>query len=226
MSRGIVDALYWRLHSSYLRNQREDASKYLAMLEDETKGDHDLIFAEIGTRHMPRFYKMKDGVEDGSFPRLFGSGYETPPVVDYAIVNVNELPKEREFCRQISCEPILRAIVGAQSESIIVLEVEMDEFGRCDIVIRDGRILHVIEVKMGEAPTDVPAQIDRYILAAELDMCLGLHDEVVAHVVAGKFPKYVATELSRRSVGMILHEGRPDRLRLVPAYDTVKERRA
>lgn len=214
--RGIVDALYWRLHSSYLRNQREDASKYLAMLEDETKGDHDLIFAEIGSKHMPRFYKMKDGIEDGTFLRLFGSGgYETPLDQDRFMPFPDDLPKEREFCRQIANEPILRAVVGASSDSIIVLEVEMNEFGRCDIVIRDGRKLYVIEVKMGEAPTDVPAQIDRYIMAAELDMCLGLYDEVIAHVVAGKFPKYVSTELSRRSVGMILHEGRPDRLRLV-----------
>ena len=226
MSRGIVDALYWRLHSAYLRNQREDASKYLAMLEDETKGNHDLLFAEIGRKHWPRFYKMKDGVEDGTFPRLFGSGYETPLAWDQYMAFPDNLPKEREFCRQIANEPVLRAVVGASSESIIVLEVEMDEFGRCDIVIRDGRTMHVIEVKMGEAPTDVPSQIDRYILSSELDMCLGLHDEVIAHVVAGRFPKYVATELSRRSVGMILHEGRPDRLRLVPAYDDSKERRA
>jgi hypothetical protein len=89
------------------------------------------------------------------------------------------------------------------------------EYGKCDFYIREGRIAHVVEVKMGEAPSSVVSQIDRYRLAAELDMCFGLHDEVMAVVMAEKFPPYVMTELSRLNVTMLLHRGTPDSIERV-----------
>jgi len=214
--RGIIDAIYWRLHASYLRNQREDAGKFLAMLEDEMGGEDSLLSAEIGSAHMTRFAIMRKGVRDGTFPRFFGAGYEVE--LDPSVIVPEKTQKERDFTKSIASS-VLLPLVGASPRSIVVLELDMDEFGRCDVVIRDGRTMHVIEVKMGSAPPAVVSQIDRYRMAGELDMCLGLHDRVVAHVVAGSFPPYVSTELSRHSVGMILHEGRPDRLRLVGAYD-------
>lgn len=217
--RGIIDALYWRLHTAYLRNDREGSAKYLAMLEDELDGDVGLLSAEVGSRHLQRFARMRKGVADGTLARHFVGGYA--PADEGFVVIPDDTPRERDFCRNLANEAVLRAIIGASKDAIIVLEVPMEEFGRCDIVVRDGRTLHVIEVKMGEAPASVVSQIDRYRVASELDMCLGLHDEVLAHVVAASFPKYVSAELSRGSIGMIIHEGRPDRLRLARA----KERR-
>ena len=67
---------------------------------------------------------------------------------------------------------------------------------------------------MGSAPADVVSQIDRYRLASELDMCMGLHDDVKAVVVAESFPHYVAVELSRLSVTMVTHDGSPQGLKV------------
>ena len=46
-------------------------------------------------------------------------------------------------------------------------------------------------------------------------MSMGMHDSVLASVVAEGFPTYVAAELSRMSVRMLLHRGDPSDLRLV-----------
>lgn len=222
MPRGIIDALYWRLHTAYLRNDREGATKFLSMLEDELDGDVGLLAAEVGQRHIHRFARMRNGVADGTLARHFGSGYATAE--EGFGVAIDDSQMERDFCKSLANEAVLRAIIGASKDAIIVLEVDMEEFGRCDIVVRDGRTMHVIEVKMGEAPSSVVSQIDKYRVSVELDMCLGLYDEVTAHVVAASFPKYVAAELSRGAIGMIVHEGRPDRLRISKAYDRKEAR--
>lgn len=209
----MLDAIYWRLHSSFLRNEREDARRFLAMLEDELGELPSKLASEIGPAQMERFRKIKDRVSRGEFGRLYGPGESVGPVYEAPRIRERSGP-EKEFCRALLKER--ERLLGAMDMEFwadIVPEVDMDPFGRCDFVAREGRTVAVVEVKMGEAPTSVVSQIDKYRLAAELDMCIGTHDEVLAYVVAENFQPYVATELSRLSVNMILHKGSPRTLR-------------
>jgi hypothetical protein len=216
MARGILDALYWRLHTAYLTNDRAGARRFLAMLADEEALLPGGLGEEVGVPHLLRYDRIRRGVESGGFPRLHGAGYEAPEGLAPA-VPADPGVDERAFCSALVKErAALLGLLGASPAAIVASEVEMDPYGRCDLLLRDGRVLHVVEVKMGDAPTAVVSQIDKYRLAMELDMCAGLHDEVRAWVVAGGFPPYVACELSRAEVGMILHAGRASELRLAP----------
>lgn len=211
MSKGIIDAMYWRLHSAYLRNQREEAAKFLSMLEEEAKDKPDGLLAEVGPVHLGRFRLIRERMRRGEYGRLYSGGSSAP---DDAFPMAEEVDKqELEFCWDLVREPhALFSLMDVHPGAILVRELEMGEYGRCDFLVRDGRTWHVVEVKMGEAPFSVVAQIDKYRLAAELDMCMGLHDEVRAHVLAGGFGPYVASELSRLSVSMMRHKGDPDSL--------------
>lgn len=209
--RGILDALYWRLHSSYLRNEREDARRFLAMLEDEMA--HGSLVSEIGAVQMGRFRKIREGITDGSFARLYGQGTDSsaldlgPPA--------DRSGEEKDFCKKLLQDRhVLLCLLGADGADIVT-ELPMDPYGRCDFVIRAGRRVYVAEVKMGEAPSSVVSQIDKYRLCMELDMCLGTHDEVLAFVVAESFSPYVASELSRLDVGMIEHKGNCESMKRV-----------
>lgn len=206
MPRGTIDAIYWRLHTSFLLNERADAEKFLALLCEEAKHDDGAILSEIGPVHMSRFRAIRARVTDGSFGRLHGEGSSTPVLEG----SFSSEKKESEVHRWLMTKPggvVLLACLGASDGATMTKEVELGEYGRCDILIRDGRTIYPVEVKPNEAPSSVVAQVDRYRLACELDMCLGLHDRVVPAVVAASFGPYARQELSRNEVAMICHEG-------------------
>lgn len=208
MRKGIIDAIYWRLHASFLLNERADSEKFLAMIEDESKGKDELILSEIGAIHMDRFRAIRGRIKSGSFGRLYGDGIGSPRTpAQY----VSDDRSEGEIHRWLDGKDgsvVLLACIGASEDALMCSEVDMGEYGRCDILVRDRRVLYPIEIKAAEAPSSVVSQIDRYRLSGELDMCLGLHDKVVPVVVAGEFGPYVRQELSRCDVMMIRHEGK------------------
>jgi len=214
MKRGIIDAIYWKLHTSYLRNERKDADKFLGMLEDE--GKKAPIKEEIGPVHYARFELIQANISNGSYGRLYGYGFETPYVDPLA--NKERSGEEAEFHKRLiqkEGRQYLYDCLNIDFWSGMIHEVEMDPYGRCDFVICEGRTWHVVEVKMGEAKSSVVSQIDKYRLSAELDMSMGRHDKVNAVVVAESFSPYVAGELSRLSVQMVQHTGQPSSLRLI-----------
>jgi hypothetical protein len=206
--RGIIDAIYWRLHASFLLNERSEAEKFLALLEDESSRKDELVLSEIGPVHMGRFRTIRERVRTGSFGRLYGDGIGVPrDQVEF----VSEDQSEDEVHRWLygkDGSSLLLACIGASWESIMCSEVVMGEYGRCDILVRDGRTVYPVEIKAAEAPSSVVSQIDRYRLAMELDFCLGLYDKVIPVVVAGDFGPYVRQELSRCDVSMVCHEGK------------------
>lgn len=212
----MLDAVYWRLHASYLRNEREDAKAYLEMLESEA-GLEARLSSEIGPKHMERFRRIREGIRRGDFRRLHGNGGGSLAHSSCGEA-VEKSCREKEFCRALASaenRPSLLGAVGAGSGAVWAMEVPMWPYGRCDVVLGEGRSSYVVEVKMGEAPASVVSQIDRYRLSMELDMCMGLYDEVFAFVLAEGFPPYVASELPRMSVSMILHSGSPGTLRRI-----------
>lgn len=215
--RGMLDAMYWKLHTAYLRNEREDAKHFLHLLCNECGDSFQKLVEEIGPVQVLRFRRIRKEVEEGTFRRLYGDG-----------VGIEELRmsppwrekggSEKEFCRKLlSREGLCRLflVLSVSEGALVVPEVRMDPYGRCDMVIREGKRVHVVEVKVGEAPTSVVAQIDKYRLCMELEMCLGLHDEVLAYVLAESFSPYVSSELSRIDVRMIEHRCSLDSLRYV-----------
>lgn len=212
--RGIIDAIYWRLHASYLKNHRDDAGKYLAMLEDEIKGDYGKLSAEVGP-HIVRYRMMAEEIKRGRFGSLHG-GYSSPIVMFDQPVEPTCL--EKEFHKVLMTDPaksLLFTILRIPNDAMILHEAELGEYGRCDFLVRFFRKVFLIEVKMGEAPSYVPSQIERYRCASELDMCLGLHDEVLACVLAESFGQYVLQKLSESGVVMVKHFGRADDFRLL-----------
>ena len=212
-TRGILDALYWRLHACYLLNDRTKSEKFLSMLVDEQiNGDEDLR-PQIGERNYARYLAIKKNIENGSFARLYGDG--SSAIIAEASVPKEKSKDERQFHKDLMASPeALFALLDIPKDALIVHELVMDEYGRCDFVFRHGKAVTALEVKIGEAPTSVVSQIDKYRLGLELDMCMNLYDEVRAFVLARSFGPYVSAELSRVGVGMILHEGRTDELRM------------
>jgi hypothetical protein len=207
--RGILDAIYWRLHTSFLRNRRDEAKKFLGMLNTYTERE---ILSELHPIHFERFKTIQRRIEQNLFGRLYGEGYQTP-IFEQNFAPVQKSGPELEFCKELVRQKTkLLYILQASPTALVGREEEMREFGRCDILARDNRIIRAVEVKMGEAPSSVVSQIDKYVLALELNMCLGLYDIVVGTVIAEKFPPYVAAELSRIGINMITHSGTVDSL--------------
>lgn len=208
--RGVIDAIYWRLHSAFLRNRREEASKFLSMLEDELAPNQGAI-SEIGAPHVARFRLIADEVRSGRFGRLHG-GYSSPQG-QFPFEQPEPSCEEKEFHRTLmtrQARNCLFPLLDWPEAASMSHEHDMAEYGRADFLLRAGRKAAVMEIKMGGAPPSVVSQIDRYRLGAELDMCLGLYDEVEAIVLSESFPSPVAAELARLDVRMVLHSGRAD----------------
>jgi hypothetical protein len=217
--RGILDVVYWKLHAAFLLNDRGSASRYLAMLEDEARArGRGALAREIGPVHMLRCRRIAAEVRSGSFRRLHGDGVSTPSV-PFQYDTKEKTEDEKAFQRRLYSHSggkvVFLAAIGAPADAVIVPELDLREFGRCDLVLYGGRRAWVVELKMGEARSSAVSQIDKYRLALELDMGLGLYDEVSAVVIAASFPRYVAGELSRMGVGMVVHDGNPESLRTV-----------
>lgn len=215
MNRGVLGAIYWKLHSSFLRNERKQAQAFLGMFLDEAKSIN--AERELGPIHHDRLLKMKAAIEQGHFGRIFGQGDPTPEPP--GTMQADSGAREAEF-HQWLIKPAGRAhlfrVLNITQPANMLHEVEMDPYGRCDFVVREGRTWHVVEVKVGgEAKSGVVSQIDKYRLASELDMVLGMHDAVIPTVIAEGFSPYVSGELSRLSVQMVLHSGTPESLRNV-----------
>lgn len=211
-----MHAIYWKLHASFLRNDRKNAEKFLSMLDDEVRSigllGGERLREEIGDAHVLRYEKIRQRMAIGEFGRLYGQGTSAPELPQLNFKPEPSLP-EKEFHRKLRAPEgkaaLLRAM-GAMDWAEMIPEVDMAPFGRCDFVVREGRRVHVVEIKVGQAPASVVSQIDKYRLCSELEMCMGLHDEVMAVVVAESFPNYVTTELSRMSVSMLTHRGTVD----------------
>lgn len=204
--------MFWKMHASFLKNDRPTAEMFLGMLKDESKTV--CIKDEIGPVHYERYEKMKELMGYGAFGRLYGVGSTTPLIESSGAVESDG--HEDEFHKKLMANKIkFYDCLGINNSAILAHEVEMDPYGRCDFVIREGRMLWVIECKMGEAKSSAVSQIDKYRLAMELEMSLGLHDQVHAVVIAENFSAYVAGELSRLAVQMVKHGGSPESLRKV-----------
>lgn len=213
--RGIAHAIFWRLHTAFLKNERTVAGKLLGMLDDEAK--YVDLKAEIGPAHHARYLLIRDSIKSGTFARLYGMGAE-PPQDFEGYVKEDLAGDEADFHRQIMKKENRERLfecIGSDFWATMIHEVDFGFYGRCDFIVREGRTWHCIEVKIKEAKSSVIGQIDKYRVAAELDMCLGLHDRVNAVVVAQSFSPYVASELSRLSVAMVKHDGTAGSLRRI-----------
>jgi hypothetical protein len=184
----------------------------LGMLEDE--GERTSIEAEIGPAQYKRFEIIRSNINNGFFGRLYGTGQATPNIS--SPIAESTLP-EVEFHKKLmtrSGSRLLFERLNVGPKATMIHEYEMTPYGRCDFVVRDGRHVCAVEVKIGEAKSAVGSQIDKYRLALELDMSLGMWDTVSAAVVAEGFSPYVAGELSRLDVRMITHNGSPESLKV------------
>jgi hypothetical protein len=202
VKRGILDAIYWRLHTSYLLNEREEAKKLMLMLEHEEAAGGKLL-DEIGPVHYGRFLKIREGITSNSWFRIYGSGETTPRSFETYESTIEK--KENDIHKALLSKEgkvLLEALLGISDEATYVHEQDLMDYGRCDILARDKRTVYILEVKQGETPFSVVSQIDKYRLAVELDLSLGLYDYVQAAVIAESFSKYVTAELSRLDVNM------------------------
>lgn len=213
MKKGLLDALYWRLHTFYLMNERKEAIQSLIMIEDElSKGKS--ILAEIGSIHFERFKAISSRIKDKSFSRLVGQGSDVAIVEE--ISPEPQTISEKEFCEAILREKThIYQAVGASPNSIITTEVDVSPYGRIDIKFVENRVVKILEVKMGESTTSLVSQIDKYRVACELEMNLGLYDYVEAYVLANSYGKFVLSELTRSSVVILTHTGTPESVRRI-----------
>jgi len=213
MMKGMLDALFWRLHTSYLLNDRDASSRFLAMIEDETKGNLSLLSSEIGV-HIPRYMKIADEIKSNRFGSLHG-GFSTSS--SSSEIYSEPTVAEKDFHRTLMSKEALCSLyilLGIPTSAVVLHELDLGEYGRCDFVFRFNRKVVLIEVKMGEAPIYVSAQIEKYRIAEELDMCLGLYDEVKPYVMAESFGPYIVQKLSESGVEMIEHCGKSAGFRL------------
>jgi hypothetical protein len=202
----IVNALYWYLHTSYLYNNRERAEKFATLMDVEIEKTGVTAKTALGYTHFGRYLKIRDNMDRGFYGRLSLSGYSTP---SHGISSIKHAKsdKEKKFCRSLlkRKKEILELVESPDGS--MTPEFNLKPFGRCDFVSLDRniRVSTAIEVKMGDAPSSVVSQIDKYMVALELDMIKQTHDEVRGFVIAESFSYQVATELARMGVGMIEH---------------------
>jgi len=210
--RGIIDALYWKIHSAFLLNQRGKAILFLDMLEDEI-GPFGDAASEIGPVHAARLRRISEEIRSGNFGRLHGGS---------SVPEGSFMPKGEPSGEEMAFHAVLMTkqartnlfpLLGLSPSAGMLHEYDLGEYGRVDFLVRNGRRIAVLEVKMGQAPRSVSPQVEGYRTCLELEMCRGLHDEVVAAVLAESFPPVVAAELSRMGIRMVLHENSPDRFR-------------
>ena len=205
MPRGIIDAMYFKLNAAFLKNEREKAAMFLGMLQDSATPQ--AILGEIGPIHFARFLHMAEEVHGGTFRRPRGGG-EAVPVL--SVVPTERSRDEATFHVKIMGKEGRGKLFGAldiQPNASLVHELELGAYGRVDFLVREGRTWHAIEVKINRAEPEIVSQVDKYVLALELEMSMGLHDVVKAAVLAGSFSPYAASELSRMGVAMLIHDG-------------------
>jgi len=170
--------------------------------------------AEIGPIHFERFKSISSRIKDNSFSRLVGQGSDAAIVEE--INPESQTISEKEFCRVILKEKThIHQAVGASPNAIVTTEVDVYPYGRIDIRFVENRVVKILEVKMGEAPTSLVSQIDKYRVAIELEMGLGLYDYVEAYVLANSYNKFVLSELTRSSVVLLTHTGTPESIRRI-----------
>ena len=210
MRRGIIDAIWWKLHTAFLKNERRTADLMLGMIEDE--GKRSSIKDELGPIHFSRFELIQTNIHNGSYGRLYGYGFDVPDL-EPTFIKESTIEEADFHLKIISGRKILFDLMGIDKNSTMLHEIDLGPYGRCDFIIKEGRTHYVVEIKMGQAKHSVVSQIDKYRTATELDMCFGLHDKVNAIVIAESFSPYVASELSRLSVEMIKHDGTAEGLK-------------
>lgn len=211
-----VKTIYFMLNTAFLMNDRTKSDYFLGMLQNEVKKCDLKMNMALGDVHFERFYKIRESINNKQYGRLYGSGYSTPDQDIFIPKEVNLAESElHKLLMKKESRGYLFNCIGASPKAHIVHEYGMHPYGRCDMLIRDGRIWHVVEVKREIAPTSIVAQIDKYRLCAELEMSSRMHDEVRASVIAQCFPQYVRSELSRISVKMISHEWNAESLKVI-----------
>lgn len=167
------------------------------------------IEKEITHTHFLRFLKIRDNILNNQFGRLYGNGYNVPELAT-VYAPIQKSCEEKEFCKKLSTKEgreKLSSILSITQDFSLLSEFELGHYGRLDLLGKSVRTVFAIECKVGLAPNSLVSQIDRYRLALELNMNLGLYDEVKAYVVSERFTTYEAIELSRLSVNMIEHSG-------------------
>lgn len=202
----MLSAIYWQLHNAYLLNKREEASKYAMLLEEEQKSSDATLVEAIGQIHMARCLRIQEYMKKNLWIRLSSYGFSAPPGATGE--REKKSAKEADFCRSLrDRQSELKSLVGASDNAIVVTELDLWPYGRCDFTFYDyqSRQAIALEVKMGTAPSSVASQIDRYMLALELDMIGGRYDQVHGFVMAEAFAPYTASSLSSAGVGMILN---------------------
>ena len=201
----VMHCLYWHLHRAYLVNDRTEARRFASFLDAEERSSDATVLTAIGAKHYSRYLRMRDAMERGRFDRLRGDGDSIPGEVT---PRKEKTQAEKEFCRElIQRHEEMLELTGASPGSIINPESDLNPYGRCDFTIYDykARVAIALEIKMGTAPTTVVSQVDKYILALELDMNKTRWDEVRGFVMAEAFDEYVSSELPRVGVNMILN---------------------
>lgn len=188
---------------------------FLGFLEDEQEKNPGGLLNEIGPIHMLRYRKIKERMALDLYGRVEGG--TSAPSADWR-TSKERTRAEKDFQGELITRrgrTMLFVLIGVPDDAIMVEEVRMGDYGRCDIVVTSGRETWPIELKAGEAGSSVVSQIDKYRMAQELDMCLGLYDEVIPFVMAESFPPYVSSELSRNGVGMVIHNGTVERMEIL-----------
>ena len=206
----IAIVIFWRLHSAFLKNDRDKARMFLAMFQDEVKQDS---INDILGVHTERYEWIRQSIENNSFSRFHGGGYEMP---DQYPIALPDNKKESEFNTLVVRDRNkLYKCLGIENKASILREFDLGEYGRADFVIFEGRKRHCVESKIEEATFAILGQVDKYRIALELDLCLGMYDYVEAVVLARSFSPYVAAELSRNCIKMVVHDGTLDNLRWI-----------
>ena len=87
----MMQALYWPLHTAYLKNNREKAKRFAELLDAEQESSDDSLADALGEKHYARYVIMRENMSRDHFCRLSAPGYSTP---------VFEMARQREKSRK------------------------------------------------------------------------------------------------------------------------------
>jgi hypothetical protein len=131
MDRGIIGAIYFKLNTAYLMNEREIADSFLGMLLDE--GKRTSLKDALGSIHHERLQFMRESLARGRCARFYGNGASTPDI-DHFLSKPEKSIAEAEFHRKLMSKDgriKLFDALGIEPWADLVHEVEMEPYGRC-----------------------------------------------------------------------------------------------
>lgn len=203
MSKGIVDALYYRLYNAILLGESQDAKLNLELLREEYLQNSDNFSLLQEDDRFDNLRQLANLVDNGLVVRNINYSSNTSET-QTAEKDDKQAETEVELIKLIfTNEKNLRNLRDCLnvSESFRLENIQHPtKFGRIDVLAFENETVYAIEIKKSEARYSVISQIEKYVLDLKLKLILKMWKRVVGVVIANGYVDQVVKELVKSGV--------------------------